>query len=456
MAEKTNKFIIPLLSIALIAICGWGYTQYQGKRQWEINAENQYQRAFEELTAHASNMETQMTKAMVTNSFEQTINYLTNIWRESNACQEDLGQLPLTSVELARTKLLLAKAGTFCFNTAQQKLARGARPSEAEWRTLRQLRDQTRLVTRSLLGLRDHFYNNRARWLEVDRFGTLGAAGLARDTLNNNQVTKAFIMLEDGLRRIPEVDFAGSNLDFVPKATGLTGANISSRDAVQICRNILGPEWRNADFRYDRVIRGGFPSYMISAVDRRNRGRSSQISVSVKGGHLAWLLSNRNVTASRLNLDQGQERALEFLNRTGYPAMEAVGRESYGNVATYTCVPVRNQALYYPEMVKVQVARDNGEILGCDAIPYLTFFNPDGPGAGRPRFNEARARQLISPRLVPERIRLAQVLDEMYNKVLCYEVSGRQGDDYFKVYYNADTGKEEKIRRVDRNGNEIL
>ena len=120
-----NKFIAPLLILALVIIAGWGYSQYQIKRQWEINAENQYQRSFEELTNHVNNMESAMSKVLVAASFPQSIRLLTDCWREANTSQENLGQLPLTSVELSRTKMLLAKTSTYCFNTAQNKLIQG-------------------------------------------------------------------------------------------------------------------------------------------------------------------------------------------------------------------------------------------------------------------------------------------------------------------------------------------
>ena len=451
-----NKFIIPVLFVALVAAGGWGYSQYQAKRQWEINAENQYQRAFEEMTAHVSNMETEMSKAMVAGSYAQSVRSLTNIWREANSSQEDLGQLPLTSVELTRTKSVLAKAGAFSFNTAQDRLLRGTPPTEEQWKILKQLRDQTRIVSRQLLQLRNQFYTSRAQWLEVDRLGTLGAASIPSANLTNNKVTKAFIMLEDGLRRSPDVRLQGNNLDFTPKPTGLTGANISSRDAVIRARRILGPEWNRATFKYDRIIRGSFPSYMVSVSDRRNPDRDCQLSISVKGGHLVWLLSNRNVPAARLSLEQCGTRAAQFLTRNGYPATEVVSQQNNSNVAVLTMVPVRDRILYYPEMLKVQVARDNGEILGVDAMPYLTFYNPGEPLSFRPLKSEAQIRQALNPHLQPERIRLAQVLDEMYNKVPCYEVSGREGGDRYLLYYNATTGKEEKIRRVDRYGNELM
>ena len=89
-----NKLLIPILFLALICTGGWGYSQYQAKRQWEISAENQYQRAFEELTGHVNNLETQLTKSLVAASVPQFIQLMTDGWREANSCQEDIDNCP--------------------------------------------------------------------------------------------------------------------------------------------------------------------------------------------------------------------------------------------------------------------------------------------------------------------------------------------------------------------------
>ncbi|HEX3048346.1 MAG TPA: PepSY1/2 domain-containing protein, partial [Bacillota bacterium] len=144
-----------------------------------------------------------------------------------------------------------------------------------------------------------------------------------------------------------------------------------------------------------------------------------------------------------------------FLQQIGYPKMEGVGREEFANVAILSMVPNRNGVLHYPELVKCQVAQDNGEILGVDSVSYLTFNDPNAPQPISPRYTGTQIRQKLNPHLKVGRVQQAQVLDEMYNKVLTYEVDGTQGADRFFIYYNAATGKEEKIRRIDRNGNEL-
>jgi len=449
-----NKLVIPILFLALVVVGGWGYSQYQARRQWEISSENQYQRAFEELTAHSNNLETNMSKALVAGSFTQSVRLLTNCWREANSSQEDLGQLPLASLDLAKTKLLLAKTGAFCFNAAQNKVIKGTDLTETEWKTLRSLRDQTRLVTRHLMNLRQKFYTSRTRWLEVDRLGTVGAVNVAGG-LGDNKVAKAFLMLEDGLRRVPDVEFEGNNLDFVPKPTGLTGEKITPRQAVAKVRDFIGPEYRGVDVKYERTVTGGFPTYLIAVATPKNSTKDLRCSVSVKGGHLVWLLGSRDVAAAKLNMDQCEVKAKTFLNQNGFSNMRRVAREKYANIVTCTFVAERDQVLYYPELIKTQVAQDNGGIIGYDAVGYLTFHDPAAKVASNPTVSARRVKKLCSPHLQVESIRKAQVLDEMYNKVLCHEVTGKQGNDLFKIYYNAASGKEEKIRRVDRNGNEI-
>jgi germination protein YpeB len=167
------------------------------------------------------------------------------------------------------------------------------------------------------------------------------------------------------------------------------------------------------------------------------------------------MLTDRDVSKKNLDLKQCEAKAQSYLEEIGYPQMRAVAREEVDNIAIISMIPNRNGVLHYPELIKCQVAQDNGEVLGIDAVSYLTFNDPNAKQAKAPRLSEKQIREKCNPRLKIKRIQQAQVLDEMYNKVRCYEVEGTQGVDRFLIYYNAITGEEEKIRRIDENGNEI-
>ena len=114
--------------------------------------------------------------------------------------------------------------------------------------------------------------------VEVDRLGTLGASGMATD-MNTNKVTKAFLMLEDGLKRVPDVQFQGNNLDFVPKPSGITGKNISAQDAVGITRRFVAPEMKSPSVNYERLIEGSIPSYMCLCTDQQRSGEERRVGI---------------------------------------------------------------------------------------------------------------------------------------------------------------------------------
>jgi spore germination protein len=447
--------IISVLILGLIVVTTWGYTQYQEKRNWEINAENQYQLAFTSLATNANSMEADLSKALVSASFVQNIRLLTNIWRQANTCQENLGQLPLTSLELSNTKNLLAGVGAYCLNTAQKKLIQGSRVDRNEWDKLLVLRNRIRVMVSHVGEMQRKFFDSRSRWLEVDRLNSPKMAGAPPD-INRNQMAKSFLMLENGLKRVPDITYEGNNLNFTPRPVGLTGKRISSKTAVALTRRFLQPDYPDARVRYERKIGGDFQSFMCRVTFPRRPAEELRCSVSVKGGHVAWLLGNRRVDRATWGLERCAVKAKAFLEQKGYLDMQVVARDSYANVATLTCAPRRNGVLYYPELVKVQVAQDNGAILGCDFIAYLTFHDPDRMAAVQPVFSTRQIVRKLNPNFKSGRIRRAEVLDEMFNKVLCYEVNGRQGNDRYQIYYNAVNGREEKIRRVDRNGNEML
>ncbi|KXS42809.1 MAG: spore germination protein, partial [Candidatus Frackibacter sp. T328-2] len=73
----------------------WGVKNNRILAQWELQAENQYRSAFQELNTHFESLETEIATALVTKSNERRLVKLNNIWRDAFAAQEDLGELPI-------------------------------------------------------------------------------------------------------------------------------------------------------------------------------------------------------------------------------------------------------------------------------------------------------------------------------------------------------------------------
>ena len=457
MEQQRRRWLIPLLSVAFIASLFWGFQQYQAHRSWEIRTENQYNRAFSELSAHVNGLESQLAKAMVSNSPPILMRYFSDIWRGAYMSQEDLGQLPLASMELANTKNFLAKVGAYTYDMAVRRDLRQRPLSEKEWQTLKDLRQQAQHISTSLLSLQEDMLDQGDRWLDVDRVDVRGlttAAGNRRADLENNKVTKSFMMLEDGLKRLPDPDFEGNMLNFKEKPRGLTGDQVTVEQGRKIAREFI-PDSEGLRIRYDGRIRGDMTTYTYTLSDPQDEENSPvRIGVTSKGGHVAWMLKERAVDEGPLTLKQSEERAKAFLASRGYPSMTPVSTEDFANIATVSMACICDGYVVYPDLVKVQVARDNGEVLAVEAIPYLTFHRP-GRSFNPPSISKAEAQKKINRHLNIEDLRPAVILDDRFKEVPCWEAIGKLDAQRYRVYINAESGQEEKIQRVNANGVEI-
>jgi len=372
--------------------------------------------------------------------------------------QEELGQLPITSVEMSRTKDFLAQVGAFTYNMATNRDIRQQKLSDKERKTLLSLHNQCKYISNQLTGLQEEMLDGETKWLQVDRDDARGLATAVGDpgqATGTNKVTKSFYMLEDGLKRLPEPEIEGNTLNFTEKPRGLTGAEISVEQGRQICRRMV-PQGERMRISYDGRTRGNMATYMYTLTPKNNRQGEQQtkVAITVKGGHLAWFLKERTVTGSRLSIKEIHRRVQAFLASRGYPEMVPVATEEFDGVATVSMVCRCDGYVVYPDMIKVQCAKDNGEILGVEAITYLTFHRPKRSFPA-PRLSEAEVCKGLSPNLKVDEIRQAVVMDEGFKEKTCWEVLGRADGDRYRIFLSAETGEEEKIQRIDENGLEI-
>ena len=109
----------------------------------------------------------------------------------------------------------------------------------------------------------------------------------------------------------------------------------------------------------------------------------------------------------------------------------------------------------YPDLVKVKIALDNGEVLGFECQGYIMAHqderNIDDIGI---TIDEARDR--VSKNIKIETEGMAYIPKDNKTEVLCYEFKGNYDNRNFLVYINAKTGAEEQILMLIESENGIL
>ena len=97
----------------------------------------------------------------------------------------------------------------------------------------------------------------------------------------------------------------------------------------------------------------------------------------------------------------------------------------------------------YPDLIKLKVALDTGEVLGIETQGYLNSHTerkiPEN------LISKEKAKEVLNKELQIESENLAIIPTEWKTEVLCWEFKGKVEDNEFLLYINAETGKEEDI-----------
>ena len=222
-----------------------------------------------------------------------------------------------------------------------------------------------------------------------------------------------------------------------PKALG--EERIDQIRALEIARAFVGEE------RVERVEAapdsgGALASYGVTLT--LNDGVVLNAEVTRQGGKMLWMVPEHAAFAPALTLEECAEAAQGFLLDRGYGEMEANHYQVYDGMAVINFVPVQDGALLYPDLVKVQVRMDTGEVVGLEANNYL--MNHTERTGLSPALSGEQALEKASSRLEAGQARLC-VIPYREGERLCYEVPGRYEEREYRVYIDALTGEETEV-----------
>ena len=108
----------------------------------------------------------------------------------------------------------------------------------------------------------------------------------------------------------------------------------------------------------------------------------------------------------------------------------------------------------YPDLIKIKVALDNGEILGIETTGYLS--NHEERNLKTAKITKEEAKKKLNKNLNIMSEKMAVIPTEYKTEIFCYEFKGKIDDREFIVYINAETGEEEDILVIYNTPNGVL
>ena len=114
----------------------------------------------------------------------------------------------------------------------------------------------------------------------------------------------------------------------------------------------------------------------------------------------------------------------------------------------------QNNVVIYPDLIKVKIALDNGEIIGLESTGYLN--NHYERNISKNLISIEDAKKQLTNNIEIKSEGLAIIPTEWNTEILCYEFKGKVEDIDFIAYINAETGEEEDILIITNTPNGTL
>lgn len=437
-----RRFALPLLLLLIAAGLGfWGYRERQAREELALYLENQYARSFYGLVHHVDNTQNFLAKALAANSPRQLVTNASEVWRQADQAQANLSQLPLSDVLLARTEKFFTQVGDFAYTIAKKNAGK-ITLSDKEYNTLRQLYDQARKLGEDLHSLEKRVTKGGFSFVDI-----VHKAPIALKKMPQNPVTGGFRRVEKQLNELPALVYDGPFSDKIVRSPkGLTGDMISQEAAGRKAAAFLNLGVKPSRVEEGVTEEGQIPSWRVTFPAPRKESGTIVVEVSKKGGHIVWLRWDRPATGQNLGLKEARQKAEEFLHAKVPVPMEETSFALAQGQYVFSFAALQDGIIVYPDLIKVTVDRDKGEIAGYEARNFLMAHH-DRTNL-QPVLTKDQAQSKVNPRLQISRSRLAVIPTETGGEVLAYEFKGTLAGNDYLVYINAANGNEENILQL--------
>ena len=437
------SIVVVLFSIIVIL----AIVIYKKQTEYRQASENSYNMAFYEVVDYVQNVEVFLAKSLITNSPESSAESLTNVWREANLALGYLTQLPINSHEIENTSKFLNQVSEYSYSLYRKNL-KDEELTEEDVKNLKDLHQYSVELENTLNQLSADINDGRISWGELAEEGTVA---FAQQVSNISQ--DSFDNLEQNFHEFSGLIYDGAFSEHITKAekVGLTGDNIDEETA----KNKATELFNNQNIK--EVTSYGKSEGDITSFDfgiTFNDDTTASVSISEKGGHVIYMNRNREVTAEVISQEEADQKAKEYLEQKGFGNMKETYYLKQSGIVTINYAYVQDDVIMYPDLIKVKVALDNGEILGIETTGYLNSHTERK--LEEPKVTAEEAKESLNKDLTIESEELAIIPTEWKTEVLCWEFEGNVEGLDFIVYVNAETGKEEDILIITNTPNGTL
>jgi germination protein YpeB len=434
MQRKHHLLLYVSFSLALLAAIGTAVYQEQKAAKLSRALEDTYNSAVLETISQLQSMEIKLNKLLVAGTPQTGVQLLSDLSRQAWQVQSNLAILPLSHVAIEPTVKFAGQVGDYT-NTLTQQVASGSPLSDTDLNQINQLLASCVLLSGQLQAAQQDMIYQSMKYSTTGSVFYEDAQAQARPLEQLSDKDKGIdypTLIYDG---------AFSDARHGGQPQGLPPGDITAQQAIDIAKDFIGAD-RVQSARESAGMSGAIPAFGVEVAIKDN---TLTVEVTKQGGKVIWVMPEHAQFAQTLTLEECINRAAAFLRDKGFGEMASNYFQVYNGLAVINFAGMQDQVTLYPDLVKVQVRMDTGEVVGLEANNF--WMNHRARQLPKPTLTEEEARQMVSTKLTIDGAKLCVIPFKDAEK-LCYEFSGTFSDAKYLVYIDTETGEELEILKV--------
>ncbi len=413
-------------------------------REKQENTDTNNRNMYEIITS-VNNIDVLVTKLKITKTSEYNLPVLSKIMAEASRAKDNLSALPVNQSTLNNVSKFFTQVISF----SEVLIAKEANLDEKDYKNIDKIGEVADKLNNTLSDIYTRLTEGKIKWDEVEKVAT---EELTKDKaeLNLEGINNIASVLEDYEGLI--YDGAFSEHIVSNKAKNLTGKDITVEEAaekVKECVINLGrkEKYEIKDIKYNGEINGNIPLLDFNVKCIRNNDEEEKIEVDVQitkqESKLLLILSDRDIKEKKLDVEACKQIGDEYLKELGLKNFDPTYYLEANNMVTINYAAVQDGVLLYPDLIKVKVAMDNGDICSVECSGYI--YNHTVRTDITPTISESEVKSKINKDVEIKSIRLAVIPKESKEEVLTYEIKGKIDEHDVLIYINAKDGREENV-----------
>lgn len=409
-----------LLGIIVVILAVYAYDVTTKQRALERAVHANYTNELTNASEKLSVLRSAIAKSMLFQDEKALHSELDTIWRVSNDMRDSVSRLPLHQEVANDWMRYLGRIGDEAKRTAKSKDAN-------EWQN--KMQD----VNSNLHALTEQWTEATTAYFEQD-----GDFDKWRKITTNELGNSSFAQVSADLKSYNETDFplTASESDYQKKRElqNLMDEPMTKSEAIAQLKKVF-PLIDKATMTVTKSREdAAYPFYHIQFV----RGsRIGYADITEKGGHILSFLLERPMGKTMLPHEEVLQKAEKAMKDAGYD--DTVMTEMRENHIAWHFAFTRevDGALVYPDSIQVKIAKDNGEVLGINAMEYIQKETIE-----KQQVKPINWQQFFGQGVVIEDEKLIYTEDDGYSLRLCYEVIAKlptKQHETFRVVIDSET-----------------